>query len=90
MKRSEINAILRDADAFIASHGFKLPPFAAWTPEDWARKGQEARAIATHQLGWDITDSGSGVIARTALFLFTTRNGLPEKLEWLWCPTTCV
>jgi D-lyxose ketol-isomerase len=28
MKRSEINAILQDADAFIRSRGFYLPPFA--------------------------------------------------------------
>ena len=28
MKRSEINAIMRDADAFIKQHQFHLPPFA--------------------------------------------------------------
>ena len=86
MKRSEINAIIRDADAFIASHGFKLPPFAAWTPEDWAQKGQEAQSIVTHQLGWDITDFGSGDYARTGLFLFTIRNGLFENLKTMAGP----
>ena len=40
MKRSEINATLRDTDAFIPRHGFHLPPFAYWTPADWAAKGE--------------------------------------------------
>lgn len=41
MKRSEINAIMREADAFMKAHGFHLPPFAYWTPEDWRSKGEE-------------------------------------------------
>ena len=41
MKRSEINAIIREADAFINGKGFCLPPFAYWTPEEWASKGEE-------------------------------------------------
>ena len=41
MKRSEINAILRQTDVFIRANGFHLPPFAHWTPEDWAGKGPE-------------------------------------------------
>ncbi len=83
MKRSEINTILRDADAFIRSRGFYLPPFAYWTPEDWRRKGPEAREIVENKLGWDITDFGSGDFARTGLFLFTIRNGNPQNLERL-------
>jgi len=31
MKRSQINALIRDADAFFKKHGFRLPPFAYWT-----------------------------------------------------------
>ena len=38
MKRSEINGRIRDAMAFFESHRFFLPPFAGWTPEDWARR----------------------------------------------------
>ena len=41
MKRSEINAIIRSADAFIREKGFNLPPFAYWTPEEWSIKGEE-------------------------------------------------
>ena len=44
MKRSEINAIMKDADAFIRSHGFHLPPFAYWSPADWGAKKQEVQA----------------------------------------------
>jgi hypothetical protein len=45
MKRSEINAILREAAQFIRQHGFYLPPFAYWTPAGWKSKGEEAREI---------------------------------------------
>jgi D-lyxose ketol-isomerase len=81
MKRSEINAIMRDADAFIRSHGFHLPPFAYWTPEAWVVAGAEAREIAECGLGWDITDFGSGNYEKCGLFLFTIRNGRPENLK---------
>jgi D-lyxose ketol-isomerase/sugar/nucleoside kinase (ribokinase family) len=81
MKRSEINAIIRDADAFIRSRGFYLPPFAYWTPEDWATKGEEAREIVANGLGWDITDFGRGDYEKYGLFLFTVRNGNPKNLE---------
>lgn len=81
MKRSEINAILRDADAFIREHGFYLPPFAYWTPAEWAAKGDEVREIVECELGWDITDFGAGDFQRFGLFLFTIRNGRPENLR---------
>jgi D-lyxose ketol-isomerase len=80
MKRSEINQILRQADAFLRQHQFLLPPFAYWSPEEWGRKGPEALEIATHHLGWDITDFGGGDFARRGLFLFTVRNGDPADL----------
>ena len=80
MKRSEINAIMRDADAFIREHRFYLPPFAHWSPDEWATKGDEVREIVDRQLGWDITDFGSGDYAHTGLFMFTIRNGNPADL----------
>ncbi|MCX7681207.1 MAG: D-lyxose/D-mannose family sugar isomerase [Anaerolineae bacterium] len=55
MKRSEINAIVRAADAFIRERGFYLPPFAYWTPEEWTTRGEEVREIVDNGLGWDIT-----------------------------------
>ncbi|MBN1120633.1 MAG: D-lyxose/D-mannose family sugar isomerase [Anaerolineae bacterium] len=81
MKRSEINALMRDADAFLKSHGFLLPPFAFWTPADWAAKGDEVKEITERGLGWDITDFGSGDYEKIGLFLFTIRNGHPDNLK---------
>jgi len=72
VKRSEINAILREADAFIKQNHFFLPPFAYWTPDDWRSKGPEVREIVENRLGWDITDFGSGDYHR---------NGTPQNLK---------
>ncbi len=83
MKRSEINAILREADAFMRSRGFYLPPFAYWTPEEWKSKGEEVREIVDNKLGWDITDWGLGDFSRFGLFLFTLRNG--DVKNWQTC-----
>jgi D-lyxose ketol-isomerase len=81
MKRSEINAILRDADVFLKQHQFYLPPFAYWTPEEWRAKGEGVREIVERRLGWDITDFGQGDYERIGLFVFTIRNGAPENLK---------
>ncbi len=79
MKRSEINQIIRSADAFIRERGFYLPPFAYWTPQTWRQKGPEAREIVENKLGWDITDFGAGDFENRGLFLFTIRNGHPSN-----------
>ncbi|MBZ0302049.1 MAG: D-lyxose/D-mannose family sugar isomerase [Anaerolineae bacterium] len=81
MKRSEVNTIIREADAFVKSFQFHLPPFAYWTPEDWRKKGPEAKEIADHKLGWDVTDMGQGRYHELGLTLFTIRNGAPENLK---------
>ncbi len=81
MKRSQINAIMKDADQFIKSCGFLLPPFAYWSATDWKQKGDEVRDIANHALGWDITDFGGGEYEKRGLFLFTVRNGHPDNLK---------
>ena len=81
MKRSEINAILASSHAFIRQHQHNLPPFAGWTPADWARKGDEVDEIRTRGLGWDVTDFGSGDFARRGLVLFTLRNGNQGDLK---------
>ncbi len=75
MKRSEINAYIRHADDFIRAHGFYLPPWAHWTPEEWRSKGPEVSEIVERKLGWDVTDFGSQHFAQTGLLLFTIRNG---------------
>jgi D-lyxose ketol-isomerase len=81
VKRSEINRILRQADLFVRERSFYLPPFAYWTPEEWAAKGEEVTEIVQNGLGWDITDFGQGDYERCGLFLFTLRNGTPENLR---------
>ncbi|MEI8138862.1 MAG: D-lyxose/D-mannose family sugar isomerase [bacterium] len=75
MKRSEINAIMKDGLAFLKRMNFLMPPFTHWSPADWKRKGPECRDIIDQQLGWDITDFGSGDFAKVGLLLFTIRNG---------------
>ncbi len=81
MKRSTINALIREAKAFMDDHRFYLPPFAFWTPDDWRDKGPEVAEIVDNGLGWDITDFGSGDFERCGLFLFTVRNGHPSNWE---------
>ena len=80
MKRSEINAIIRDADAFLRLSGFYLPPFASWTLEDWQSKREVAHEIIDRRLGWDVTDFGQGDYQKVGLCVFTLRNGSPENL----------
>ena len=76
MKRSVVNDILTESDAFIRSHGFVLPPFAYWSPDEMkARTGSDSPMIRDHMLGWDITDYGQGDYENLGLFLFTVRNG---------------
>lgn len=80
MKRSEINAILRDSISFIERHHFHLPPFAFWGLDEWKARRGEVDRIIEGQLGWDITDFGSGDFDRQGLFLFTLRNGSLQDL----------
>ena len=79
MKRSEINRILQSAQEFFDQHQFKLPPWAAWSPSDWKTHGSKLDEIFDCQLGWDITDFGSGSFAERGLTLFTLRNGKPGQ-----------
>jgi D-lyxose ketol-isomerase len=76
MKRSEINREIRLAEEFFASFSFKLPKFAAYTPEDWNKHGDEIREIYDCELGWDLTDFGGGNFRKDGLLLFTIRNGV--------------
>ncbi len=75
MKRSEINAAIRQAGDMIRRHGFHLPPFADWPIEQWLDRAAETREMRKTGLGWDITDFGKGNFAAEGLVLFTLRNG---------------
>jgi D-lyxose ketol-isomerase len=78
MKRSEINSLIRDADAFLKKRQFCLPPFAYWTPDTWTTRGEVVREIVDRRLGWDVTDFGQGDYHRIGLCVFTLRNGSPQ------------
>ncbi len=81
MKRSTVNEIIREADAFIRAHGFALPPFAYWSPEELrARVATDSAMIRERMLGWDITDYGQGRFDELGLVLFTIRNGTPDNV----------
>ena len=81
MKRSEVNGIMREADEFIRSFGFLLPPFAYWSPEEMRARRGEIAGIVDARLGWDITDYGQGAFDRRGLFLYTLRNGSQADLR---------
>jgi D-lyxose ketol-isomerase len=75
MKRSEINTLIKEALAFFDTMNFKLPPWAYWSPEDWKNCREKCDEIFNNQLGWDLTDFGSGDFNSSGLLLFTIRNG---------------
>ena len=81
MQRSEVNDIIRAADAFIRSFGFILPPFAYWSPQTMRDRRAEIDGIVDARLGWDITDYGQGRFDNLGLFLFTVRNGSEADLR---------
>jgi D-lyxose ketol-isomerase len=75
MKRSEINRFIEEAADFFAASNFVLPPFAAWTPDDWTEHREVASELRACRLGWDVTDFNSGNFPALGLTLFTLRNG---------------
>lgn len=81
MKRSRINQVIKDMEKLIKEHGFEMPPFAYWTPEDWQNTGHEYDEIRDNKLGWDITDFGLGKFDEVGFSLFTIRNGNPKMPE---------
>lgn len=79
MNRSQINRIQEEAKIFMNEMNFRLPAWAYWQPADWPSGKATISEIIDNQLGWDITDFGSGDFFRRGLFLFTIRNGNPHK-----------
>lgn len=76
MKRSQINDIIAESDAFMRSFGFVMPPFAYLDPAGLRGYVEGGGAmVRDHMLGWDITDYGQGTYDDLGLFLFTVRNG---------------
>lgn len=76
MKRSDINAAIRAAEAQLAAHQWALPDFGTWTPADHAANPERSAWLAERQIGWDVTDFGLGKFAERGLTLFCVRNGI--------------
>ena len=81
MKRSEINAAMKEAKALFADYKISLPPFAKKAPSEWAECGAEVEEIKDNMLGWDITDFGGGDFSKMGLLLITVRNGNQKNAE---------
>lgn len=76
MKRSEINAAVRAAQAMLERHSWSLPAWGNWTAQDFAAAPQAASYLRSRQLGWDVTDFGLGRFLECGLTLFCLRNGI--------------
>ncbi|HRY21637.1 MAG TPA: D-lyxose/D-mannose family sugar isomerase, partial [Flexilinea sp.] len=76
MKRSEINQIIRNADAYLKKMNFYLPEWAYWDWETWKKKDRSSlHEILTKEMGWDITDFALDDFYHRGMLLFTIRNG---------------
>ena len=60
MKRSEINAALKEMEQMIREYRFAIPPFCNFTPEEWKEKGHD----------YDETENYSRLTTKLILFLF--------------------
>jgi D-lyxose ketol-isomerase len=76
MKRSQINAAIRQAMELLEANRWSLPPWAHWTSDDYGKSGATAQYLRDHQMGWDVTDFGAGDFAKRGLTLFCVRNGV--------------
>ncbi|HAT1647218.1 TPA: D-lyxose/D-mannose family sugar isomerase [Raoultella planticola] len=76
MKRSQINYAIDKALAMAETFRLSLPEFASVTAPCWPQKLKEGwQEVRDLQLGWDVTDFGSGCFSETGLTLLTLRNG---------------
>ena len=76
MKRSAINDALAAARATCAAHQFKLPGWADWTIAEHQANPAQSRFLTDRQIGWDVTDFGSGDFRQRGLTLLCMRNGI--------------
>ena len=79
MLRSEIDGLIDEAQALFAAQGLALPPWARFSPTDWAARPEQARFCAERQMGWDVTDFGGGDFPARGLLLLCTRNGIQGR-----------
>lgn len=76
MKRSEVNATLSWAKDILSKNNIRLPEMAYWSMDQWKANADCLEVVRKVELGWDITDFGSGEFASVGAVLYTVRNGL--------------
>lgn len=81
MKRSEVNAAVMQARELLAEYRWSLPEWANWSMDDYANHPELATHLYRHQMGWDVTDFGSGDFSRCGLSLFCLRNGVQSDTQ---------
>ncbi len=76
MKRSEVNRIIEESLEFVEKrHKFLLPPSPTGPGRIGKPRGRSVARSSAQQLGWDITDFGSGDYKKIGLAIITIRNG---------------
>lgn len=78
MKRSQVNEILLEGDAFIRSFGYVMPPFAYWSEAEFQGRLPAAQGLIDNSLGWDITDYGQGKFDDLAYSCLQRATGTPQ------------
>ncbi len=81
MKRSEINRALAEARSVCDAWRFALPDWAEWSLADHRAHPAQSAFLAGRQIGWDVTDFGSGQFATRGLTLLCLRNGIQGAPE---------
>ncbi|MBL8028583.1 MAG: D-lyxose/D-mannose family sugar isomerase [Fibrobacteres bacterium] len=76
MKRSFINTLQKEALSLFERYHIKLPVWGYWSLEEWKKEADFARNVKKRQIGWDVTDFGSGNFEKCGLLLFCLRNGI--------------
>lgn len=84
MKRSAINAIIKDMIQYLTSRYFYLPEWAYWKVSEWEQNKSKCRAIFDAKLGWDVSDCGID-FSTHGLVLFTIRNGKIGDMSRPYC-----
>jgi len=74
VKRSEVNRVIAASAAAFADRSIYLPPFASWSPAEWARRGSDVLEILEAGLGWDVVEWKPGRFDEHGLVLLTLRN----------------
>ncbi|HLJ70922.1 MAG TPA: D-lyxose/D-mannose family sugar isomerase [Roseiarcus sp.] len=81
MLRSFIDRRVEAMLEFCERCGFKLPPFALWSGQDFRAAPDAAKRIAENGLGWNIVEFKRGAFARDGLSVFTLRMGDWRRLK---------